>query len=287
MTLGPSITSQTVYEVFAIRYGHAVRKPGDVFLSGDPHDAPGEMDYFVWLIRGQDGREIVVDTGFGPEAATKRKRTLLRPVDQALAQMGVNCATVQDVVITHMHYDHAGNLGLFPSARFHLQDTEISFATGRFMCHPVLSHAYDVEDVCCMVRRVYAGRVKFHDGDAILAPGITLHRVGGHAHGLMAVRVATRRGLVVLASDCTHYLANLERRDPFPALFNLGDTMEGYARLMELADGSKDHIVPGHDPLVLRMYPRVGDLHDVVALHEPARDAASDFAEASGSRRMA
>lgn len=264
------------HEVYALRYGHAVRKPGDVFLSGDPHESPGEMDYFVWLIRDEAGREVVVDTGFGAEAATRRKRTLLRPVDEALARMGVDCRTVRDVVITHMHYDHAGNLDLFPSARFHLQDTEMSFSTGRFMCHPVLSHAYDVEDVCCMVRRVYAGRVRFHDGDAELAPGISIHRIGGHSHGLMAVRVSTRRGHVVLASDCTHYLANLQRRDPFPALFNLGDMLEGYDRLMELAGGSEDLIVPGHDPLVMRMYPCAGNLDDVVALHEAPRGAATD-----------
>lgn len=263
------------YEVYALRYGHAVRKPGDVFLSGDPHEAPGEMDYFIWLIRGEDGREIVVDTGFGADAATRRKRTLLRPVDEALARMGVDCRTVREVVITHMHYDHAGNLDLFPSARFHLQDTEMSFSTGRFMCHPVLSHAYDVEDVCCMVRRVYAGRVTFHDGDADLAAGISLHRIGGHSHGLMAVRVLTRRGPVVLASDCTHYLANLRRRDPFPALFNLGDVLEGYDRLIDLANGSENRIIPGHDPLVMRMYPRVGDLDDVLALHEAPQDAAN------------
>ena len=254
------------HEVLAVRYANVRREPGDVFLSHDPHDAPGEMDYFFWIIRAP-GRIVVVDTGFGPDAASRRKRQLLRTVDQALASVGVDCATVPDVVISHLHYDHAGNLPLFRDATFHLQDAEMDYATGRFMCHPVLAHPFDVEDVCCMVRRVYAGRVRFHDGDATLAPGITLHRIGGHSRGLMAVRVSTARGHVVLAADATHYYANMRKPDPFPIVFDLGEVLEGYKRLRELAD-SEDHIIPGHDPLVRQYYPAVPGA-DAVALHVP------------------
>jgi glyoxylase-like metal-dependent hydrolase (beta-lactamase superfamily II) len=262
------MTAAPHYDVLAVRYANALRTPGDAFLSRDPHDAPGEMDYFVWVIRNAD-RTIVVDTGFGPEAAARRKRALLRPVDQALASVGVDCATVADVVITHLHYDHAGNLALFPAATLHLQDDEMSYATGRFMCHPVVAQPFDVEDVCCMVRRVYAGRVRFHDGDAEIAPGISLHHIGGHSCGLMAVRVSTARGNVVLASDATHYYANMQRRDPFPILFDIGAVLEGYERLRSLAD-SEDHIIPGHDPLVRHRYPPVPGA-DAVMLHAPPR----------------
>ena len=255
-----------MFEVYALRYAHVVRKPGDVFLSGDPHDAPGEMDYFVWLIRGQR-RTILLDTGFSEQEAIARQRTILLPVDRALAALQVDCNAIDDVIISHMHYDHAGNLGLFPNARFHIQDREMTFATGRCMCHPRLNHPYSVEHVCDMLRRVYAGRVTFHDGDAEVTPGITLHRIGGHSDGLMAVRVMTARGPVVLASDATHYYANLMRREPFPILYNMGDVLAGYDRLLALA-GSVEFIIPGHDPLVRQIYPRVGDL-DVYALHQP------------------
>jgi glyoxylase-like metal-dependent hydrolase (beta-lactamase superfamily II) len=105
-----------------------------------------------------------------------------------------------------------------------------------------------------MVRKLYGGRVVFHDGDDDFAPGITLHRVGGHSKGLQMVRVKTRRGMVVLASDAAHYYANMERELPYPFVFNVGDTMEGYRRARALAD-SDGHIIPGHDPEVLKRYP--------------------------------
>jgi len=241
------------YEIYALKYAHHERTASQNFLGGDPHDGPMPLDYFVWLVRG-DGREFVVDTGFNAAAAARRQRRLLRPVDEALALLGVDTQHVREVVITHLHYDHVGNFDLFPRATFHLQDLEMQYATGRCMCHEALRHAFDVEDVVGMVRNVYAGRVRFHSGDAQLAPGISVHLIGGHTMGLQAVRVATRRGFVVLASDASHFYANMGEARPFPIVYNVADMMEGWAKLRSLAE-SEAHVIPGHDPLVLERYP--------------------------------
>jgi len=241
------------YEIYAVKYAHHERTASQNFLGGDPHDGPMPLDYFVWLVRG-DGREFVVDTGFNAAAAARRQRRLLRPVDEALALLGVDTQHVREVVITHLHYDHVGNFDLFPRATFHLQDLEMQYATGRCMCHEALRHAFDVEDVVGMVRNVYAGRVRFHSGDAQLAPGISVHLIGGHTMGLQAVRVATRRGFVVLASDASHFYANMGEARPFPIVYNVADMMEGWAKLRSLAE-SEAHVIPGHDPLVLERYP--------------------------------
>jgi glyoxylase-like metal-dependent hydrolase (beta-lactamase superfamily II) len=105
-----------------------------------------------------------------------------------------------------------------------------------------------------MVRRVYAGRVRFHDGEGEIAPGVSVHHVGGHTMGLQVVRVATRRGWVVLASDASHYYANMEQGRPFPIVYNVGDMVEGWRKARSLAE-SESHVIPGHDPLVLERYP--------------------------------
>jgi glyoxylase-like metal-dependent hydrolase (beta-lactamase superfamily II) len=185
--------------------------------------------------------------------ATKRGRQLSLPVEQGLRLMGVEAAAVKDVVITHLHYDHVGNFDLFPGATFHLQDLEMRYATGRCMTVEAMRHPYEPEDVVGMVRRVYAGRVRFHDGDGEIAPGVTVHHVGGHTMGLQIVRVATRRGRVVLASDASHYYANMEQARPFPIVYNVGDMVEGWRRAHALAD-SPAHVIPGHDPLVMQRY---------------------------------
>jgi glyoxylase-like metal-dependent hydrolase (beta-lactamase superfamily II) len=118
-----------------------------------------------------------------------------------------------------------------------------------------------------MVHRVFEDRVVFHDGDAELAPGITLHRVGGHTPGLQVVRVSTSRGPVVLASDAAHFYANFEQGRPFPILDSVSDYLEAHRKIRTLA-ASDAHVIPGHDPAVLTRYPRaVAD--DIVRVDLP------------------
>lgn len=241
------------YEVYALKYAHHARRRAENFIGGDPHDGPMPLDYFVWLIRG-DGREIVVDTGFSAAMAAKRGRDHLRCPTEALRMLGCEAATVRDVVITHLHYDHVGNFELFPAATLHLQDLEMRYATGRHMCDERHRGAFEAEDVAGMVRRVFEDRVRFHDGDAEIAPGVSLHLIGGHTMGLQVVRVATRRGWVVLASDASHFYANMEDVRPFPIVYSVPDMVNGYRKLRALAD-SPAHLIPGHDPLVMQRYP--------------------------------
>ena len=242
-----------IFEVYAIRYARHERRAGENFIGGDAHDGPMPMDYFVWLVRNQH-RIIVVDTGFNADAARVRKREFLRCPGAGLQLLGVDAKAVADVILTHLHYDHVGNFDLFPAATFHLQDAEMAFATGRHMASPAMSAAFSVEDVVGMVREVYKGRVRFYAGDAQFAPGISLHLVGGHTMGLQVVRVRTRRGWLVLASDASHYYANMDEQRPFPIVYNVGDMISGWRRVRDLAD-SADHIIPGHDPQVLVRYP--------------------------------
>src|SRR5688572_4923757 len=242
-----------MYEIYAIKYAHHPRRASENFIGGDPHDGPMPLDYFVWLIRGE-GRDIVVDTGFSAAVAAKRGRQHLRCPAQALALLGVNAREVKDVIITHLHYDHVGNFDLFPAATLHLQDLEMRYATGRHMAHACFRGAFEVEDVVGMVRRVYQDRVRFYDGDSELTPGVSLHLIGGHTMGLQVVRVATRRGPVVLASDASHLYANMEEVRPFPIVWSVADMVEGYRCMRELAH-SPQHIIPGHDPLVMQRYP--------------------------------
>jgi len=245
--------SEPRYEVYAIKYAHHARRRSENFIGGEPHDGPMPLDYFVWLIRG-DGREVVVDTGFSAAVAKKRGRDHIRCPTEGLKLLGSEPKMVKDVVITHLHYDHVGNFDLFPAATLHLQDLEMRYATGRYMGHECFRGAYDLEDVVGMVRRVYEDRVRFHDGDAELAPGISLHLIGGHTMGLQVVRVRTRRGWMVLASDASHFYANMDEIRPFPIVWSVADMVEGYRRLRSLAD-SPAHIIPGHDPLVMERYP--------------------------------
>lgn len=257
------------YEVFAIRYATATRRYGDNFIvSGDPHDdaAMRDFNYYMWLVRNK-ARTYVVDTGFTEATCLRRGggREITTAPETALLMLGVDASRVEDVIVTHLHYDHIGNFALFPSARFHLQDSEMEYATGRCMAHHVFSHPFEVEDVKEMVGRVYEGRVSFHDGDSILAPGLSVHHIGGHSKGLQCVRVYTRIGWIVLASDAAHLYDNMEQERPFPIIHDLEAMISGFARLRELVDDPR-FIVPGHDAQVMDRYPAVSEELDGVAV---------------------
>jgi glyoxylase-like metal-dependent hydrolase (beta-lactamase superfamily II) len=259
------------WEAYAIRYGRHDRpaQSNHLLPVADPHEAM-PLDYFVWLLRGPDGREVVVDTGFNAELAEKRGRKISRSVADSLIAMGTDPGKVSDVVITHLHYDHAGSIGIFPGARLHIQDREMAFATGRHMCTACIRMPFEADHVVAMVRAVFADRVQFHDGDGEVAPGVTLHRVGGHSDGLQVVRVETARGPVVIASDAMHFYANGRTGNPFPIIFDLGAMTQGWRIAKRLAGGDESRVIPGHDPEVRSRFPAVPDQDgEVVALHLP------------------
>jgi glyoxylase-like metal-dependent hydrolase (beta-lactamase superfamily II) len=240
------------FEVYAIRYATVARKASENFIGGDAHETGARMDYFVWLARNAT-RTFVIDTGFNEAAAARRQREFLRSPADGLRLLGVDASTVQDVILTHLHYDHVGNFDLFPRARFHLQDRELAYATGRYMATSFFSYAYELEEVVAMVRNTYAGRVEFYDGDAEIAPGVSLHLLGGHTKGLQAVRLWTGVGWLVLASDGSHYYANMGEGRPFPVVANVMEMVDGWRKVRSLASDPR-HVVPGHDPLVMKRY---------------------------------
>ena len=241
------------YEVFAIKYGERVGTRGTIFVHGDPHDAPLAMDYYVWAVRSKD-RTFVVDVGYGREEGERRGRKFLRCPTKGLALLDIDASKVADVIITHMHYDHAGTLHDFPRAKFHIQDLEINFATGRHMSEPTFRDFYSVRHVTRLIEFVYQDRVVFHDGDEIIAPGVVVHHLGGHTMGMQCVSVETKRGKIILAVDAAHFYENMEKPSPFPLVYSVADMLRGFHTMRAIA-ASPAHIIPGHDPLVLKRYP--------------------------------
>jgi len=257
--------TEAKWEILAIRYGTVERPVHELQLDADPHEGAGRLDYFIWVIRRPEG-DYIFDTGFEPGEAAARGRTMLVHPAQALAEIGINASEVRDVIISHLHYDHAGNLNAFPTARFHLQDREMAYGTGRCMCHARMRRPFSVADVVQAVQMVFAERVVFHDGDTEIAPGLSLHLIGGHSRGLQVVRIESAGGIVVLASDALHVSRFLETKQVFPVFADFGDILDGYRRLRELA-GPDGRIVPGHDPALVETLPRLpGPTADILVI---------------------
>jgi glyoxylase-like metal-dependent hydrolase (beta-lactamase superfamily II) len=247
------------WKVYALKYAERNnRTRADSFIFDDHPSAPHGIDYFVWVL-DNGVRKIVVDTGYDTREAARRDRPILRDPAKAIEAVGVNADTVDTVIITHLHYDHAGGLDRYPNATFHLQAAEMAYATGPCMCHGTLQMPFTAEHVCEMVKHIYSGRVVFHDGTGEIAPGVRVHCVGGHSRGLQVVEVDTEYGPLCLASDATHYYENFMVGKPFPIVVDAEAMLEGFSTILRLG-GSADRVIPGHDPLVSDYFPQLDNV---------------------------
>lgn len=258
------------YEVFSLHVASDLRRTvgTNFFFDSFPTSAsvPMPQDYVFWVIRN-DSRCIVVDTCFTAASAVGRDRQMIRPVGHHLADLGIVPADVSDLVMTHLHWDHAGNIGLFPNARVHVQADEVAFSTGSAMLHRGVSKIYNLEDVQSVLVPLFEGRVQFIEGDVELFPGIVAAKVGGHTPGSMVLQVSTARGPIVIASDAAHFWANVHRRSPFPILDSFTQALRAFDRIYELAGGEIERIIPGHDPLVRQLFPSLPGLGGAACLH--------------------
>jgi glyoxylase-like metal-dependent hydrolase (beta-lactamase superfamily II) len=243
-------------EVLTVRYGTRVTRKSEVYRDyaqyGEP-DAPIRMDYFFWLIRGPD-RTVVVDCGFNAASGASRGRTMLIPPAEALARLGVDPAAVDVLILTHGHYDHIGNLDLFPATRVLISRREYQFWTGPEEDH-LQRESSEATDIDRLRDAHTSGRVAFVDGSVVLPDGIEVLEVGGHTPGQVVVTVATANGTVVLASDAVHYYDELTLRRPFWLTYDLDAMVKGFERISALVGPDDRLLVAGHDPAVMSRFP--------------------------------
>lgn len=246
-------------EVVAVRYGTLATMKSAVFYRYAAHGEPDveqQLDYYFWVVR-VGGRTIVVDTGFEPECGRRRGRTCLLGPKDALEHLGIDAAEVAQVVITHFHYDHIGNVDLFPNAELIVAEQEFEFYTSPMARRLQFWEHVEGPEIDVITAAHREGRVRLVNGRTGIAPGVTAVTVGGHAPGQQIVLIEGPTGDVVLASDAAHLYEELELDRPFSVLVDLAGMYETLDHLREL-ERNGAIVVPGHDPEVVSRFPTLG-----------------------------
>ena len=255
--------AKPAYEVYAIRYASIPDFPVNALISGADPARKFSIAMTVWLLRG-NGHIILVDSGFYRPQFFKQFKVdgFLKP-SEAVAQSGITPAVkpedITDVIITHMHWDHADGMDLFPNARIWLQKDEYNYYTGEAWQPSGKHGGIEPQDVRAVVNLNLAGRVTLVNGDAQeILPGITCYIGGKHTFQSQFVGVNTKAGTVVLASDNMYLYENLEKHVPIAQTFDSDSNLRAQDRMKQLA-ASPQLIIPGHDPAVFDKFPKVSD----------------------------
>lgn len=245
------------YEVYAIEYASMLDRPISGYLPGADSTLRFDASLMVWLIKGPDGQNILVDTGFrpdAPKASDEVMRTYLRP-DLAVAKLGIQPEDISDIILTHLHWDHADGLPLFPNAHIWVQRSELEYyATDAWQEDGDIT-GVEPRTIPELVRLNTEGRVTLVDGDDLeIFDGIRVYTGPRHTYASQYLGVNTAGGTVIIASDCIWLYANLELRLANRITFDPEADLVAFDRMEQLAS-KPDWILPGHDRAVFEKFP--------------------------------
>jgi glyoxylase-like metal-dependent hydrolase (beta-lactamase superfamily II) len=246
------------YEVYAVRYATlpAFRVSG--LIAGADTSRRLDIAMMVWLIKGPDGRNVLVDAGFYRDSLVTRWRPagFMRP-SEAVALAGVKPEEITDVIISHVHWDHLDGADLFPKARIWIQREEFDHHLDS--AGNVKNRAIDGRDAKMLAGIAREGRVMLVDGDGReIIPGIHVYTGGKHTFASQFATVNIGTGTVVLASDNMYLYENLARHVPIAQTLDSASNLRTQTRMTTLASDPR-FIVPGHDPEVFVRFPTPGN----------------------------
>jgi glyoxylase-like metal-dependent hydrolase (beta-lactamase superfamily II) len=249
------------YQVYAVRYATLIEFPVSALVQGAERGRKLDIAMTIWVLKGPDGRTVLVDAGFYRSRFLRAGSSVAdytRP-DKALDRLGIKPEEVTDVIVTHMHWDHADGVDLFPNAQVWIQKDEFNHYTREAKVPSGHERNEELDGVTAMVKLNTQGRVHLVDGDAReILPGVTVYTGGRHTFASQYVGVNTKAGCVVIASDNRYLYENLDKHVPIAQTLDAKSNLAAQDRMKRLATSPR-LIVPGHDPEVFVRFPKPGN----------------------------
>ncbi len=248
-----------VYEVYAIAFTNNIKSEGKWITSRNAPDSI-EMCFMVWLIKGNNGKNILVDAGYLMTDSALRvdKTGYIRP-DIAVQKMKLNPNDITDIIISHPHWDHINGVDLFPKATVWMQKDDYDYFVGAAWGKGGNNFGLRKPDVMKMVKINLEGRLNLIKGDNIeIMDGIRVFIGSRHTYESQYVQVTTKKEKIIIASDNIWFYYNFDNLLSASLTFDTTGYINQMKRMKTLASDLK-LIIPGHDVKIFTRFPKVTD----------------------------
>ncbi len=260
-----SAKSQTErYEVYAIKFASTAHGfPISAWAYKGPEKDSVNIDFMVWLIKGTNGKNILVDAGFlndMEEAKDFSVTNYVRP-DSVLSKLQLKAGDITDIIISHPHWDHIDGIDLFPNAQVWMQKEDFIYFAVTAWQKVGNNGGFNKRDVRKLIDLNLAGKLTLVDGDdKEIIPGIKVYTGSRHTFNSQYVLVQTGINKIILASDNIWIYYNLEHLSPAAAggTFDAAAYVKAMQRMKTQVSDVK-YIIPGHDDKIFSIFPVVTD----------------------------
>lgn len=261
LTSGVAVSQNPNYEVYALKFTAESRIPCSLVAMDGPETDSLTAVFMFWLIKGENGKNILVDAGFNKNAEVENKRGFIdyvRP-DSVLLGLGLKAKDITDIIITHPHWDHIDGIDLFPAAQVWIQKDDFNYFVGDAWQKNGIDWGLKKQDVRKLVEINLSGKLNLIDGDdKEIIPGIKVYTGSKHTYNSQFVLVESGPDKIIIASDNLYTYYNLEhlKSAPTEATFDTTAYVTSMKRMKTLASDIK-FIIPGHDALLFERFPAI------------------------------
>jgi glyoxylase-like metal-dependent hydrolase (beta-lactamase superfamily II) len=249
------------YEIYALKFASLKFKiPVAAAAVGSTSKDSSGICYIVYLLKGNNGKIILVDAGFTetPAMYNIRAFTYMRP-DSMLRKINIDPKDITDLVITHPHWDHIGGIDLFPSAMVWMQENDFNYFVGTAWQKGVDKSGFNSNDVNKIIQKNLNKKLTLVKGDSVeIIPGRRVFIGSKHTFESQYVLVENAANKVIIASDNSWLYYNLTSLLSIPITFDQKAYIKNLKRMRSMVK-NRDLILPGHDPLVFSKFPGVAD----------------------------
>jgi glyoxylase-like metal-dependent hydrolase (beta-lactamase superfamily II) len=247
------------WDVYAVKYlDYSIGRADNVAIGGNPDDSVRNC-FMVWLLKGSNGKTILVDAGY-IDTATVPNKKYVRP-DIVLQRINVYPSDISDIILTHPHWDHIGGISLFPKAKVWMQKADFEYYVSRKWQSDGFERGFTTANIKDILKVQDEGRLNLVEGDSIeLFPGIQAFTGSRHSFNNQYLLVNANKGKnkVLLASDASWFYYNLDKLLSVPLVIDPDAYIKTLKR-MKSQVSDHDFIIPGHDELVFEKFPKAAE----------------------------